>query len=156
MAFAAVERQRSMRQLRVSAGYTTRRRGLVTDIPCPPLTKRCTILFRRGPRIRGLRGLRGLRVGHAVTMGTADCRKISDGPRREPFNSTHMGANPIPSGSPHVRCTPIGRTCGEPDEIKKNTTRKTLLLLLWLGDPDDDIKQLVEDLTARVKQGEVG
>ena len=22
------------------------------------------------------------------------------------------------SGSPHVRCTPMGRTCGEPDEIE--------------------------------------
>ena len=30
-----------------------------------------------------------------------------------------MGVNSISSGSPHVR--PIGRTCGEPDEIKKNT-----------------------------------
>ncbi len=24
----------------------------------------------------------------------------------------------ISSGSPHVRCTPMGRTCGEPDEIE--------------------------------------
>ena len=48
-----------------------------------------------------------------------------------------MGVNPISSGSPHVRCTPMGvhrtcgepdmgvhRTCGEPDEIKKNTHPK--------------------------------
>ena len=32
------------------------------------------------------------------------------------------GINPISSGSPHVR--PMGRTCGEPDEIKKNTHPK--------------------------------
>ena len=44
------------------------------------------------------------------------------GTRREPFNSTPMGVNPISSGSPHVR--PMGRTCGEPDEIKKHTHPK--------------------------------
>ena len=33
-----------------------------------------------------------------------------------------MAVNPISSGSPHVR--PMGRTCGEPDEIKKNTHPK--------------------------------
>ena len=32
------------------------------------------------------------------------------GTRREPFNSTPMGVNPISPGSPHVR--PMGRTCG--------------------------------------------
>ena len=46
-----------------------------------------------------------------------------EGPRHEPFNSTPTGVNPITSGPPHVQCTPMGvhRTCGEPDEIKKNT-----------------------------------
>ena len=37
------------------------------------------------------------------------------GTRRDPCSITPMGVNPIPSGSLHVRCTPMGRTCGEPD-----------------------------------------
>ena len=43
--------------------------------------------------------------------------------RPGPFNSTPMAANPLSSGSPHVHVRPMGmhRTCGEPDEIKKNT-----------------------------------
>ena len=47
--------------------------------------------------------------------------------RREPFNFTPMGVNPISSGSPHVR--PMRRTCGEPDEIKKNTHPKNFTAL---------------------------
>jgi len=35
-----------------------------------------------------------------------------NGPRREPSNSTPMGVNSMSFGSPHVRCTPMGRTCG--------------------------------------------
>ena len=35
--------------------------------------------------------------------------------------------NSISSGSPHVR--PMGRTCGEPDEIKKNTHPKNITAL---------------------------
>ena len=46
--------------------------------------------------------------------------------RHEPFNFTPMGINAISSGSPHVR--PMGRTCGEPNEIKKNTHPKTFTL----------------------------
>jgi len=46
----------------------------------------------------------------------------ANGTRHEPFNSTPMVANSISSGSPHVR--PTGRTCGEPDEIKRNTHPK--------------------------------
>ena len=46
--------------------------------------------------------------------------------QREPFNFTPMAVNSIPSGSPHVR--PMGRTCGEPDEIKKIPTRNILPL----------------------------
>ena len=38
-----------------------------------------------------------------------------------------MAVNPISSGSPHVR--PMGRTCGEPDEIKKNTHPKKFTAL---------------------------
>ena len=51
------------------------------------------------------------------------------GPRPEPFNATTMGVNSISSGSPHVR--PMGRTCGEPDEIKKNTHPKNILPLFF-------------------------
>ena len=45
----------------------------------------------------------------------------------EPFNFTPMGVNSISSGSPRVR--PMGRTCGEPDEIKKNTHPKNFTAL---------------------------
>ena len=38
-----------------------------------------------------------------------------------------MAVNPIYSGSPHVR--PVGRTCGEPGEIKKNTHPKNITAL---------------------------
>ena len=47
--------------------------------------------------------------------------------RREPFNSTPMAVNPIPFGSPHARTT--GRTCGEPNEIKRNTHPKNTTAL---------------------------
>ena len=47
--------------------------------------------------------------------------RTPDGTRPEPFNSTPMGVNSISSGSPHVRPMGVHRTCGEPDEIKKNT-----------------------------------
>ena len=42
-----------------------------------------------------------------------------------------MGANSISFGSPHVRCTPMGRTdtCGDPNEIKKNTHPKNITAL---------------------------
>ena len=38
-----------------------------------------------------------------------------------------MAVNSISFGSPHVRCTPMGvhRTCGEPNEIKKNTRTRS-------------------------------
>ena len=49
--------------------------------------------------------------------------------RREPFNFTPMAVNPISSGSPHVRCTPMGRTCGGPDETKKNAHPKYITAL---------------------------
>ena len=64
---------------------------------------------------------------------------------RDPFNFTPMAANPISSGPPHVRCTPMGRTCGGPDEIKKNTHPKNITALFraqapnpwskWCGNP---------------------
>ena len=39
-----------------------------------------------------------------------------------------MAVNPISSGPPRVRCTPMGvhRTCGEPGEIKQNTHPKCI------------------------------
>ena len=40
-----------------------------------------------------------------------------------------MGVNPISSGSPHVRPMGVHRTCGEPDEIKKNTHPKNFTAL---------------------------
>ena len=57
---------------------------------------------------------------------------VVDGTHREPSNSTPMGVNPISSGSPHVRCTPMGRTCGEPDEIKTHTHPKNITALTTL------------------------
>ena len=53
-----------------------------------------------------------------------DVARTKNRTRREPFNFTPMGVNPVSSGPPHVR--PIGRTCGEPDEIKKNTHPKNI------------------------------
>ena len=50
------------------------------------------------------------------------------GPRPEPFNFTPMAVNPVSFGSPHVR--PMGCTCGEPGEIKKNTHPKYITALL--------------------------
>ena len=44
--------------------------------------------------------------------------------RPEAFNSTPMGVNSISSGSPHARPMWALSTCGEPDEIKKNTYPK--------------------------------
>ena len=53
------------------------------------------------------------------------------GTPRTPFNSTPMAVNSIPSGSPHVRCTPMWAlsTCGEPGEIKKNSHPKNITAL---------------------------
>ena len=50
--------------------------------------------------------------------------------------------NSISSGSPHVR--PMGRTCGEPDEIKKNTRPKNIATLfrdrvLAVGEPEPGV-----------------
>ena len=53
--------------------------------------------------------------------------------RREPFNFTPMAVNSISSGSPRVR--PMGRTCGEPDEIKKNAHPKYFTALFRAGTP---------------------
>ena len=53
--------------------------------------------------------------------------KTAPGTRHEPFNSTPMAVNSIPSGSPHVR--PMGRTCVGPNETKKNTHSKKFTAL---------------------------
>ena len=42
------------------------------------------------------------------------------GTRRGPFTSTPVAVNSISPGSPYVCPTGVRRTCGEPDEIKKN------------------------------------
>ena len=55
------------------------------------------------------------------------------GTRLKPFNSTPMAVNPISSGSPHVRPTGVHRTCGEPDEIKKNTHPKNIPALFFFS-----------------------
>ena len=51
---------------------------------------------------------------------------------RVPFNFTPMGASSSSFGPPHVRCTPVGvhLTCGEPNEIKKNTHPKNIAVPL--------------------------
>ena len=55
-----------------------------------------------------------LRVGYA--------KDLDDGMRRGPLNSTSVGVDSISLGSLHVRCTPMGRTCSEPNEIKQSVT----------------------------------
>ena len=62
----------------------------------------------------------------APTPGSMPSRSVIC-TRPEPFNSTPMRVNPISSGSPHVH--PMGRTCGEPDEIKKDTHPKDVTTL---------------------------
>ena len=49
--------------------------------------------------------------------------------RPEPFNFTPMGVDSLSSGPPHVRPMGVHRTCGEPDEIKKNTHPKNMFAL---------------------------
>ena len=69
----------------------------------------------------------------AVTMGSCSPKIIgsrmahTQNLQPEPFNFTPMAVSSISSGSPHVR--PMGRTCGEPDEIKKNTHPKSFTAL---------------------------
>ena len=48
----------------------------------------------------------------------------SDGTHPEPFNSTPMAANPISSGSPHVRPMGVHRTCGARRNQEKIPTRR--------------------------------
>ena len=45
-----------------------------------------------------------------------------------------MGVNSISFGPPHVR--PLGYTCGEPNEIKKNTHPKNICLFSWAAGED--------------------
>ena len=54
--------------------------------------------------------------GDATETSKAACT------RHEPYNITPMAVNSISFGSPHVR--PMGRTCGEPNEIKKYPPEK--------------------------------
>ena len=43
-----------------------------------------------------------------------------------------MAVNPFSSGPPHVRPIGMHRTCGEPDETKKNTHPKNITALFRL------------------------
>ena len=63
-----------------------------------------------------------VRVGHPQALGHRRQLAVP-----EPLNFTPMAVSSISSGSPHVR--PMGRTCGEPDEIKKNTHPKNITAL---------------------------
>ena len=45
------------------------------------------------------------------------------------FDSTPVGVNLISSRPPHVRPMGVHRTCGEPDEIKKNTPPKNIIVV---------------------------
>ena len=56
--------------------------------------------------------------------------RATAGTRHEPFNFTPMGVNSISSGSPRVRRMGGHRTCGEPNEMKKNTHSKNSTALL--------------------------
>jgi len=67
-------------------------------------------------------GVSSLVVAVMLQKRRAFKQNLEDGTRPEPFNYTPMAVNLISSGSPRVR--PMGRTCGEPDETKKNTHPK--------------------------------
>ena len=47
------------------------------------------------------------------------------------FNLTTTGVNSTSFGSPHVRCTPMGRACGEPNNQEKYPPEKHLALRLF-------------------------
>ena len=68
-------------------------------------------------------------ITHPKTFTALSCdqdglRQVHGGTRPEPFNFTPMGVNSISFGSPHVGPIWALSTCGEPDEIKKNTHPK--------------------------------
>ena len=60
-------------------------------------------------------------VGFIASVGLTVALFVAGEAYPEPFNFTPMGVNSISPGSPHVRPMGVHRTCGEPDEIKKNT-----------------------------------
>ena len=69
----------------------------------------------------------GRRVGgHPPERAQPETERNARGTRPEPFNSTPMAGNSVSSGPPHVRPMGVHRTCGEPDEIKKNTHSKNI------------------------------
>ena len=59
---------------------------------------------------RGLRAHGRVRVRRAVQEQLG--RLAGPHTRHEPLNDTPMGVNSTSFGSPRVRCTPMGRTCG--------------------------------------------
>ena len=97
----------------------------VTSRSLPP--QRRSIRFRLAPRTYAPRGciVRADGLAKSRKIPTRNCFTALG--NEQAFNSTPMAVNPISSGSPHVR--PMGRTCGEPDEIKKNTHPKSFTAL---------------------------
>ena len=89
--------------------------------PWPPLTLYLDGCV--GLKVPFLPGLLGAVHGLVPHVAHRRLRPHRLGTRREPFSFTPVAVNSISSGSPHVRCTPMWAlsTCGEPDEIKKNT-----------------------------------
>ena len=93
-----------------------------SDRACQEYAPRCAVAegyYESSPPLEG---------ADRVCTPTTTCPAAAAGTRREAFNSTPMAVNSISSGSPHVR--PMGRTCGEPDEIKKNTRPKHITALV--------------------------
>ena len=60
-------------------------------------------------------------IGGTTTRSSSSPRTTGGRTHHEPFNFNPMVVNPISSGSPHVRPMGVHRTCGEPDELKRNT-----------------------------------
>ena len=73
----------------------------------------------------------GVHVVDNKALLAVDLPKLTKCTRCIPFNSTPMAVNSISLGSPHVR--PVVRTCGEPDEIKKNTHPKNTTAFFFVG-----------------------
>ena len=87
-----------------------------------PIGRRLTFLYRRTQLTSEPKRSNAL-ARYAVSLVCGGC--IEHHVRREPFKSTPMGDQSDfvrLSARTHVR--PMGRTCGEPDEIKKNAHPK--------------------------------
>ena len=67
-------------------------------------------------------------LGEATDLFSTTC--ITTVGEATQFSFTPMAVNPISLGSPHVRPMGVHCTCGEPDEIKKNTHPKNIAALV--------------------------